>query len=159
MPGWDCARCGGEDLGLSEGEREAAVARYRVPEPRLGLGGLLPDGAAIDVSDGLIADVGHVCIASGLGATIEADRVPLSGAARAALQRGSVGIADLLTAGDDYELVFTAPADRNNAIRDASAKARVPVARIGTVTEGAEVSAVDSSGAPIPIGDTGYRHF
>ena len=149
----------GEDLGLSESDREATVARYRVPEPRLYLGRLLPDGAAIDVSDGLVADIGHICAASGLGATIEADRVPLSNAARRALERGSVGIVDLLTGGDDYELVFTAPADRGNAIRDAAAKAGVPVARIGRTTEGAEVSAVDSSGAPIRIGDTGYRHF
>ena len=149
----------GEDLGLSEGEREATVARYRVPEPRLDLGRFLPAGAAIDVSDGLIADIGHVCTASGLGATIEADRIPLSGAARTALRRGSVAIVDLLTAGDDYELVFTAPADRSNAIRDASAKARAPVVRIGTTEDGAGVSVVDSSGASIPIGDPGYRHF
>ena len=159
MPGWDCARCRAKISGLSEGEREAAVARYRVPEPRLDLGGFLPAGAAIDVSDGLVADIGHVCAASGLGATIEADRVPLSGAARSALRRGSVGIVDLLTAGDDYELVFAAPADRSNAVRDASAMARVPVARIGTMEEGTGVSVVDSSGAPIRIGDTGYRHF
>ena len=149
----------GEALGLAESDLEALVARYRVPEPRLDLGWLLPDGAAIDVSDGLIADIGHVCAASGLGATIEADRVPLSGAARRALERGSVEIADLLTGGDDYELVFTAPADRGGAIREASAKARVPVARIGSMTEGAAISVVDSSGAPIRIGDTGYRHF
>ena len=115
--------------------------------------------AAIDVSDGLIADVGHVCTASGLGAIIEAGRVPLSGAARRALDLGSVGVVDLLTGGDDYELVFTAPADRGNAIRDASARARVPVARIGTTTEGAGVSVVDSAGIPIGIESTGYTHF
>ena len=70
-----------------------------------------------------------------------------------------MGIVDLLTGGDDYELVFTAPADRGDAIREVSAKARVPVARIGSTTEGAEVTVVDSTGAPIRIGDTGYRHF
>ena len=149
----------GEDLGLSEIDREALAVRYRVPEPRLDLGGLIPAGAAIDVSDGLIADIGHVCTASGLGAIIEAGRVPLSGAARRALDLGSVGIVDLLTGGDDYELVFTAPAGRGNAIRDASARARVPVARIGETTEGEGVTVVDSAGTPLGIESTGYTHF
>ena len=88
------------------------------------------------MSDGLIADLGHICRASGLGARIEAGRVPLSGSARAALARGAVGIAGLLTGGDDYELVFTAPAERSNAVREAAARSRVPVTRIGTMTEG-----------------------
>lgn len=149
----------GEDLGLSEGGREAAIARYRVPEPRLGLGMALPASAAIDVSDGLIADIGHICAASGLGANVEAARVPLSGAARSALGRGAVEIVDLLTGGDDYELVFTAPADRSDAVRAAAARARVPVARIGTMTEGEGVSVFDPANARIAIDRAGYRHF
>ena len=149
----------GEDVGMSESDREALIARYRVPEPRLDLGRLLPAGAAIDVSDGLVADIGHVCAASGLGAVIEANRVPLSGAARGALERGSVGIVDLLTGGDDYELVFTAPADRGDAIHEVSARAGVPVTKIGTMTEGEEVSVLDGAGAPMEFGRAGYAHF
>ena len=139
----------GEDLGLSDGERAQAIARYRVPEPRLGLGMALPGSAAIDVSDGLIADLGHICTASGLGARIEAGRVPLSGAARSALRRGAVERVELLTGGDDYELVFTAPSGRANAIREAAARTRIPLARIGRMTEGEGVSVFDEAGAPI----------
>ena len=151
----------GEDIGLAGSDREAAIARYRVPEPRLGLGMALSGaaGAAVDVSDGLIADTGHICRASGLGARIELDRVPLSGAARSALQRGSLGIADLLAGGDDYELVFTAPADRSNAVRQAAARSRVPVTRIGTMTEGEGVTVLDGTGAAVEFVDAGYRHF
>lgn len=149
----------GGDPGLAEREREAAIARYRLPEPRLHLGMAVPASAAVDVSDGLIADIGHICAASGLGARIEAGRVPLSGPARSALGLGAMGIVDLLTGGDDYELVFTAPADRSNAVRDAAARARVPVARIGTMTEGEGVSVFDASDASIGIDNTGYRHF
>ena len=149
----------GEEAGLAGHALEAAVARYRVPEPRIGLGRALPATAAADISDGLVADLGHICRASGLGARIEAGRVPLSGAARTALDRGAVGLADLLTGGDDYELVFTAPADRSNAVRAAAAVARVPVARIGTMTEGEGVTVLDEAGAPMKFEKDGYRHF
>ena len=149
----------GEELGLSEEAREAVTARYRVPEPRLSLGMALPASAAVDVSDGLIADIGHICAASRLGARIEASRIPLSGPSRSALNRGAVGIVDLATGGDDYELAFTAPSDRSDAIRAAAAKARVPVARIGTMTEGSGVSVFDESGVPVRIDNAGYRHF
>ena len=151
----------GEDPGLSEDARAAAVARYRLPEPRLSLGMALPASAsaAVDISDGLVADIGHICAASGLGARIEAARVPLSGPARAALDLGAVGMADVLTGGDDYELAFTAPADRGNAVREAAARARVPVTRIGTMTEGEGVSVLDEDGAPMEIGRTGHAHF
>ena len=149
----------GEDTGLPEDAREAAVVRYRLPEPRLSLGMAVPASAAVDVSDGLVADLGHICAASGLGARIEAARVPLSGPARAALELGAVGIADVLTGGDDYELVFTAPADRGNAVREAAARVRVPVTRIGAMTEGEGVSVVDEAGAAMEIGRAGYAHF
>ena len=149
----------GEDTGLPEDASEAAVVRYRLPEPRLSLGMAVPASAAVDVSDGLVADLGHICAASGLGARIEAARVPLSGPARAALELGAVGIADVLTGGDDYELVFTAPADRGNAVREAAARARVPVTRIGAMTEGEGVSVLDEAGAAMELGRTGYAHF
>ena len=74
----------GADMGLARHARDAAIARYRLPEPRLRLGMAVPASAAVDVSDGLIADLGHICLASGLGARIEAGRVPVSG-------RGAVG--------------------------------------------------------------------
>ncbi len=152
----------GEDPGLAAGDRESAVARYRTPEPRLGLGAALADcgaSAAVDVSDGLVADAGHLCAASGVGARIEIGRVPLSRGARAALDRGRVGIADLLTGGDDYELVFSAPADRGGAVQQAAANAGVPVTRIGVLTEGGGVSAIDGRGVPLDLPGTGYRHF
>ena len=149
----------GADMGLAGQARDAAIARYRVPEPRLRLGMAVPASAAVDVSDGLVADLGHICLASGLGARIEAGRVPVSGPARAALGSGTVGLVDLLTGGDDYELVFTAPADRGNAVREAASRARVPVTRIGTMTEGEGVLVLDRDGAPMQIGKAGHAHF
>ena len=149
----------GQAAGLAGRARDAAIARYRVPEPRLGLGSALPASAAADISDGLVADLGHICRASGLGARIESGRIPLSGSARAALDRGAVRMAELLTGGDDYELVFSAPADRSNAVRAAAAAARVPVTRIGTMTEGEGVTVLDEAGAPMHIETDGYAHF
>jgi len=146
----------------------AAVDRYRRPQPRLTLGlGLVGlASACADVSDGLIADLGHICSASGVSADIAAAEVPLSAAGRTAVAADSTLLGLLLTGGDDYELVFTAPAERSEAVRAAAATAGVPVAAIGVVRdEGAEaahnqpVRLLGADGRPLDVGSGGFRHF
>jgi thiamine-monophosphate kinase len=139
--------------------------RYRLPEPRLALGAALADGgvarAAMDVSDGLVQDLGHLCRAAGCGADIEAARVPLSDAARAAVAADPGALLPLaLTGGDDYELVFAAPPGGEVAVRAAAATAGVPVACIGRFVEGpAAVCVTGPDGVPLALPEQGWSHF
>ena len=127
----------------------SALARYWRPQPRLGLGARLRGiaTAAIDVSDGVAAEVDHLCAASRLQATLQLAHLPLFAGAEA-----SAAVA----AGDDYELVFTAPPSAEAAVTTAARAAEVPVAVIGTVQAGKPWrgcwdAAVDAR--------RGYRHF
>ena len=118
---------------------EAHLARrYRLPEPRLALGAGLAGlaRAAMDVSDGLVQDLGHLCRAAGCGAVLEAEAVPLSQPARAALVDDPARLPTILAGGDDYELLFAAdPADAAR-IRAAGATVGVAVTRIGRFVAG-----------------------
>ncbi|MCR9219584.1 MAG: thiamine-phosphate kinase [Alphaproteobacteria bacterium] len=138
------------------------IARYRRPEPRLALGARLVGvaRAALDVSDGLIADLAHLAEESGLAAEIAAPSVPLSEAAAEHLAGHPERFADLLTAGDDYELVFAAPPAARADIEAVALETATPVARIGRLLAGAPgaVRALDKAGAVLPIDRTGYRH-
>lgn len=145
-------------IALDEADAAFVVDRYRLPRPRVGLGPRLVGlaSAAMDVSDGLLGDLGHICAASGVCAIIEAERVPLSQAGRNALGSGAVMKSVLLTGGDDYELLFTAPpsvADRLLALND------VPLARIGRVVAGTGVKLVDGEGREMMVTNAGFRHF
>ncbi len=145
--------------GVADAEdrhRACLIDRYRLPQPRLELGARLRGlaTAAADVSDGLVADLGHICSASGVGAEIEAAAVPQSPAAKGA------GAADLiLTGGDDYELVFTVPPDGAGVVRTLAEELAVPLAHIGHVTAGNGVTVLGEGGAPLALRRTGYRHF
>ncbi|WP_137125372.1 thiamine-phosphate kinase [Roseomonas sp. HF4] len=136
--------------------------RYRLPEPRLALGQAIAGvaHAGMDVSDGLVQDLGHLCRAAGCAAVVEAAAVPLSAAARAALDLDAALLPALLTGGDDYELLFAAaPADRA-AIEAAAAAAGTPVTRIGRFAEGApEVAVLAADGTPLPLARGGWSHF
>lgn len=140
--------------------------RFRRPEPRLGVGrGLLRlASAAIDVSDGLIADLGHIARESRVCLSLEAARVPLSTAARNQLRAGETTLAALLTGGDDYELAFTAPATARPALAALAGRCGVPITEIGMVEEAGDapgrVIVHDEAGQPLvfPTGG-GWRHF
>lgn len=136
------------------------IDRYLLPRPRLDLGRRLVGlaRAAIDISDGLVADVGHLCAASGIGAVIEAGRVPLSEAARAVLERDPKLLPLVLTGGDDYELAFAADPARSEAINEAAARAGVRVTVIGRMVERGGLSVVDDHDYPIDVGKLGYTH-
>jgi thiamine-monophosphate kinase len=153
----------GELETVAPDERSFLVERYRRPEPRLELGQRLIGLAhtAIDVSDGLLADLGHVCRASGVDATIDVPRVPLSPAARGALRADPRLIGRILTGGDDYELLFTAPPRVHAAMATLSGEAGVAVTAIGEIAgSGAGVVRVlNTEGGEITFERPGYSHF
>lgn len=157
--GLRAARDGWPQLGAAH---EAFLAdRYRLPRPRVALGAGLPGlaHAGMDVSDGLVQDLGHICRASGLGAVIQADKVPLSAAALAALTAENSLLASVLAGGDDYELLFTAPPAARDAIQDLGRRVGVTVTAIGTMTGGTGVMVRDGNGRQIVLKRGGWRHF
>jgi thiamine-monophosphate kinase len=151
----------GELPELTPTQRDFLADRYRLPRPRLQLGRRLigTARAMMDVSDGLIADLGHICEASGVSAVVEAARLPLSPAARAAIAADAARLGAALAGGDDYELLFTAPADAAAEIAAIARETAVPVTAIGRIERGKGVRVVDAQGAPIAVSDAGYRHF
>ena len=146
---------------LTPEDHAALAARFRLPEPRLALGAALVGVAtcAIDVSDGLVADLGHLCEESGVAARINADAVPLSAAVRRAVDEGEAAIADLVAGGDDYELLFCAPPAERGAIEALGHRLELAVSRIGTIEHGQGVTVVDADGRPLALGRAGYTHF
>jgi thiamine-monophosphate kinase len=143
---------------LSAEARNLMVSRYRVPEPpRLRFADLVAQVAtgSIDVSDGLVADAGHVAEASGVALVIEAVRVPLSAVGEGYLTNAKADLRALLVGGDDYQTLFTAPSSARGMI-EASKEA---VARIGRVEAGAGVKVLDASGAEMAFESAGWRHF
>jgi thiamine-monophosphate kinase len=136
---------------------EFLIRRYRLPEPRIELGEALRGiaHAAIDISDGLIADLGHVLDVSGKGAEIHTHRIPISQAA--APHRGALEAA--LAGGDDYELLFTAHPEQRPAIQAIGEQLALSLTIIGEITEGRELEVLDSKGRPFPIEATGWQHF
>ena len=131
--------------------------RYRLPRPRLGLALAGIAHAAIDVSDGLVQDLGHLCRESGVGARLEAARVPASPAVLAA---GPAWLERRLTGGDDYELLLAVPPGSEPALQAAAALADIAVTRIGLFEAGLDgVQVVGPDGRPLAIGRPGWSHF
>lgn len=157
----------GIDRGVAPEAARFVTDRYRLPEPRVDLGRALVGlaTAAIDVSDGLVADLGHICEQSGLGAEIGAARVPLSAAGRAALAKDPSFLDLALTGGDDYEVLFAAPPGARQLVVDAASRAGVAVTEIGSlapsagVAGGTLVRVLGPDGSPVALGRTGYRHY
>lgn len=130
--------------------------RYRLPQPRVGvaIGGVA--SAGMDVSDGLVQDLGHICRASGLGATIDAALVPASEAARTA---GDGWLETRLTGGDDYELALAVPPGREDTLRAAMDAAGVRATRIGVFEAGPAHVRVLRDGAEMVLAKGGWSHF
>lgn len=153
----------GRCAGLEPALRDALIDRYRLPQPRVTLGPALSGvaRACLDVSDGLLGDLGHICRASGLGAVVEADAVPLSAAARAAVATDeSLLRSAVLCGGDDYELLFTVAPDRVAEAEAAARQAGVTVTAIGAMVAGEGVAVRYAGGPPEVAGDgVSWRHF
>jgi len=136
--------------------------RYRLPEPRLALGAALAGvaTAAMDVSDGAAQDLGHLCRASGCGATIDSPLLPLSDAARAVFETNPALLPLALAGGDDYELLFAAPPGRSDEVLARAAAAGTPVTPVGAFAEGPpEVAVRGADGAAVPVPRGGWSHF
>ena len=153
-------------LGIQRGEwsasaSDAATFRRALerPEPRVALGMALRGvaTAAIDLSDGLVGDLGHVMRASRLGATLRLADLPHGPhvAACTEAQRRQC----LLAGGDDYELLFAAPATARAQVRDAGARAQVAVTCIGTLDARHGLRVVDTGGAPVALTERAFDHF
>lgn len=142
----------GSIAAQSSGKRDDLIARYRLPEPRVALAQAIARfaSASMDVSDGLAQDAGKIAAASRAALRIAAARIPVSDAGRAA------DIAELVSGGDDYEILFTAAPERRGAIDAAGRAANVPVTRIGAVEEGAGATILGAEGTVLPI--KGWRH-
>jgi len=141
--------------------REFLAGRYHLPQPRLKLGQALAGIAtsAMDISDGLVADLGHICSASGLSAQIYEHELPVSGALGKVLERSSLYKNRIWNGGDDYELLFTVPAENQKQVDELSASLKIPLSRIGQMSDGSGVQLLDKDGQNISVESAGYRHF
>lgn len=130
-----------------------------IPQPRLALGQALLGiaHAAIDVSDGLVQDLGHVLQASGCGAVLESSRLPID--VRLNGLADELRLKAALSGGDDYELCFTAPLARREDILTLARSVAVPVTRIGRIHSAPGLTVLDDHGQPISIRQSGFDHF
>ena len=146
--------------GISPRHAAHLADRYRLPRPRLAAGQALAGlvNAMMDVSDGLVGDLGHICKWSGLGAEIDWKLVPLSAAAKAALRYRPGLRSTVLGGGDDYELLFTARPWAAGRVAAAGRRAGVDVTRIGRMKRGKGVRVLDDKGRDITPSRGGYEH-
>jgi thiamine-monophosphate kinase len=147
--------------GLPDTHRRFLAARYRLPQPRSRLGPLLAGlaSAAMDVSDGLLQDLGHLARVSGTGVRLNVDSVPLSPAAQLLAKRDADVRRRALSAGDDYEIVFTLPPARLERLKAMALESRTRVSVIGAVEPGQGVLCVDGAGQAVEISQQGFDHF
>lgn len=142
---------------IKAGKRDAYLEnRYHYPEPRMALGIALRGiaNACMDISDGLLGDISHICKASGVSATLHADRLPLSDAAKAE----SITTELAATGGDDYELLFTVPKKKEKKLAALSEKLGLSLTRIGEITEGNGVKLLDEDGKTLDFKQQGWQH-
>ena len=162
---WVTGTVGDAALGLAvlqgrlRADGHALIERYRLPQPRLALSAGLHGiaSAAIDISDGLVQDLGHLCRGSGLAATIDASLLPRSPAARAA---GPDWLETCLTGGDDYELLLAVAQEREAALLALSTRTGIAVTRIGAMQPGAaRVRVLDAAGDEMRLARPGWSHL
>lgn len=152
--------------GLADEVARFLVDRYRLPQPRVSLGPRLGGlaSASLDVSDGLVADLQHLCDVSGVDAVIETGKLPLSPAARDVVSSEPSLLATALTGGDDYEILFTAPPDAAETLATLAGETGVPITAIGRVgkaagSERAAITLIDAKGRPLTVARGGWTHF
>ena len=166
---WVSGALGTAALGLAHRQgrialhaRDAArcARALDMPQPRIRLGIALRGlaNSAIDVSDGVLADLGHICERSQLGADVWLERIPHSRLLSRVSERAVANRA-LIAGGDDYELCFTASAARRGAITRLARRVGVPLSCVGSMRAGRGVRLIDSSGREIAYRKGGFDHF
>jgi thiamine-monophosphate kinase len=145
---------------LSDSEYAACLPSLLQPRPRVALGIALRNiaSSAIDISDGLLADLGHILDSSRLAARIDFPALPVSSVLRDHIQ-DPLAIQCALSGGDDYELCFTAKTSHHTDIMDIAARLKLPLTHIGTIVDGHGCLVLDESGNPISTEASGYDHF
>ena len=150
-----------KELALDPSLHERAALRMHMPSPRVALGMALARvpiaHAALDISDGLVGDLGHILAASQVGATLDADELP----AGPVLARQAIALRRRFTAagGDDYELCFTAPVENREAVLEAGRESGTAVTRVGRIEAEPGLRLVDAEGKPLDLGLKGWDHF
>lgn len=149
-------------LALAPERLATLTEHYRRPKPELTFGPVIREmaSASLDVSDGLIADLGHIAEASGVGLVLDLDLTPLSLAGQAWFDTrvdAQAALEQLATGGDDYEIAFTAPAADEEALRREAERRHVRLTRLGQVTAGRGVT-VRYGGQPVVMTRTGFTH-
>jgi thiamine-monophosphate kinase len=158
-------RLGDAALALEQLQRNELPAvsirdALELPDPRVRLGMALVGiaTACIDISDGLLADLGHICEASGCAAEIQRAKLPISSEMRTYIQKKS-DWSKVLAGGDDYELCFTAPETRRQAISALADELGIVLTEIGLIRSGDSIHCFDESGKELKLTHTGYQHF
>ena len=146
-----------KEVQLPEGDFSACALALHCPQPRVELGLALRGVAhsAIDISDGLLADLGHILERSSMGAEIQVDVLPISDI----LRSHSIAQRCALTGGDDYELCFTTPIMRRAEVEQISQRLNLPLTRIGAIVAGSGCIVQAADGSVINIEEPGYDHF
>ncbi len=146
---------------LTSSARNFLIDRYELPQPRLKLGQSLRGmaTAAVDISDGLAADLAHICRASKVGAIINSQLIPISLPATEILSLESSLFRDILSGGDDYELIFTAPPSMRDQITRLAEDMDLSLTRMGKIVEGMGVRVLDQKGQELSLAYKGYNHF
>ena len=147
-------------LDMDQVDAAKVLPALYLPTPRVALGIALRSLAtsAIDISDGLLGDLGHILERSNVGATLEFAAIPTLPIVQTYLHE-TVARNCVLAGGDDYELCFTAPANRRDDVLAAAESAGVAVTRIGRITAESRLAVLDADGQPITTEHTGYNHF
>jgi len=145
---------------LPDAELEAILPALHQPQPRVALGLALRGiaSSAIDISDGLLGDLGHILEASQLGARLDFDAIPVSATLRRRLAQ-PLARSCMLAGGDDYELCFTAPRARHAEVSEISARLALPLSCIGKIVAERGCMVHDALGNPLNIETSGYDHF
>jgi thiamine-monophosphate kinase len=147
------------EITLDAATQARAATRLHTPTPRVALGLALRGiaHAAIDISDGLIGDLGHILDASRLGATLDVDALPAGPMLE--MQSPDIQRRFTLAGGDDYELCFTAAVAQRNAILAVAQAAGTPVTRVGTIEASPGLRLIDTAGKPLDLRLTSFDHF
>ncbi len=145
---------------LTAADAEYLLSRYWQPAPRISEGLMLRDfaSAAIDISDGLLADLGHISAASGVAAELATNLIPVSDELTKAVDEQEL-MATALTAGDDYELCFTVPLNKVASLESQIDAGILIAKRLGDIVSGSGVMCRNSKGQICEFADAGYQHF
>ena len=151
------------ELDLGEAAQRFLAQRYVLPQPRVAFGRMLAEQglahAGMDISDGLAADLGHMCAASRCGAQVEVASVPLSDAVADLVAADPALITTAITGGDDYELLLAVPPERVADVLAAARQSETAIAEIGGIVQESGLTFRDRDGRPLAFEKAGFTHF